>query len=112
MVHTGSDKNSYGPQMGLFTGSDTREQFLQFHAQYPIVYSLFKRFALRLLKAGHKKIGSKMIIERIRWEVTTNSIDEEGFKINNNYTPHYSRLFMKDHPQYGDCFYTKNLKNQ
>ena len=110
MVNTGQGKNSYGPQMGLFTGSDTRESFLQFHQQYPQVYTMFKRFALHLLKCGREKIGSKMIIERIRWEVTTNSKDEDGFKINNNYTPHYSRLFMQDHPQYGDCFYTKNLK--
>ncbi len=86
------------------------EQFLKFHREYPIVYRLFEQFSLQLLSKGYKKIGSKMIMERIRWEYITQSMDEQGFKINNNYTCHYARLFMKNHPEYKDCFETRTIK--
>lgn len=111
MVHTGPVKNSIGPQLGLFDGGNMHEQFLNFHQQFPQVYVLFERFALRLLRMGHKKIGSKMIIERIRWEVATGSRDVDGFKINNNYTAYYARMFMDNNKEYKDCFETRTIKN-
>lgn len=103
--------NNDGPQLDLFDpASSVHEQFLRFHLKYPQVYRFFEKFAKQLLDRGHKKIGSKMIVERIRWEVATESMDADGFKINNNYTCHYSRLFMKNNPQYGDCFETREIK--
>jgi hypothetical protein len=86
-------------------------RFTEFHEQYPQVYLLFKKFAKALIDAGNKKLGSKMIIERIRWEYKTGSKDPEGFKINNNFTAHYARLFIKDHPQYSEYFETRELKS-
>ena len=80
------------------------KRFLDFHIKYPTVYLLFERFSLQLIAAGQKKLGAKMILERIRWEIITGSKDEEGFKINNNYTAYYSREFIKHHPQYRDYF--------
>ncbi len=99
------------PQLDLFNASDSQyEKFLRFHTKYPQVYRLFVKFAKQLLDKGLQTIGSKMIIERIRWEVATESMDEDGFKINNNYTCYYSRLFMNDHPQHQGCFETREIK--
>lgn len=103
--------NDSVPQLDLFdSGSTQYEKFLRFHIKYPQVYRLFEKFAMQLISKGHKTLGSKMIIERIRWEVATESMDEDGFKINNNYTCYYSRLFMKNNPQYADCFETREIK--
>lgn len=111
MVNTGQGKNSIGPQLGLFDGGDMKEQFVKFHQQFPQVYVMFERFALHLLNRGRTKIGSKMIIERIRWEVTVNSRDVDGFKINNNYTAYYARMFMDNHKEYPECFETRTIKS-
>ncbi len=99
------------PQLDLFNPKSSQyESFLRFHIKYPQVYRLFEKFAMQLISKGHKTLGSKMIIERIRWEVATESMDEDGFKINNNYTCYYSRLFMKNNPQYADYFETREIK--
>lgn len=93
-------------QMELFVlGKSNYKNFLHFHTKYPTVYILFEKFALQLIAAGHEKLGSKMIMERIRWEISTGGAkDNDGFKINNNYTAYYSREFIKNHPQYKDYF--------
>ncbi len=85
-------------------------QFLSFHEKYPKVYDLYKAFCFQLINKAYTKIGSKMIIERIRWEIATGSKDDAGFKINNNYTAHYARLFVQEHPQYKDYFEFREIK--
>jgi len=86
------------------------DQFVRFHRQHPKVYELFKAFSLQLIKKGKTTLGAKMIIERIRWEMETGSHDEAGFKINNNYTAHYARLFMQEHKEYTGYFETREIK--
>ena len=73
---------------------------------------MFERFAKQLIEQfGYKRIGAKMIIERVRWECAINSKDKQGYKINNDYTAHYARLFIQNNPQYRDCFETRKLKS-
>ena len=97
-------------QLSLYNHDSQYEKFLSFHNKYPQVYRLFSKFANELLNRGWDKIGSKMIIERIRWEVATGSMDADGFKINNNFTCYYSRLFMNENPTKKDCFETREIK--
>jgi|SRR5579871_1937002 len=105
--------NAENFQADLFggMGRGNYKRFLDFHIKYPQVYILFEKFAKMLIEKGHKKLGSKMIIERIRWEIATGSKDQDGFKINNNYTAHYSRLFIKNNPQYKEYFEFRTIKN-
>lgn len=86
-------------------GKSIYKDFLHFHTKYPQVYLLFEKFAKQLIQAGHEKLGAKMIMERIRWEISTGGAkDDDGFKINNNYTAYYSRLFIKKNPQFENYF--------
>lgn len=103
----------YIPQGNLFAANDQGNylKFLVFHSEHPVVYRLFEKFALQLIANGQEKLGAKMIIERIRWEMSTNSKDTAGFKINNNYTCYYSRLFIKNHPQHSEKFEFREIKN-
>jgi len=76
--------------------------FAQYHAKNPQIYEEFKRFTFELISAGHRRLGSKQIIERIRWEsmITTDGI----YKVNNNYTVDYVYLFEHDYPGYAGIF--------
>lgn len=68
----------------------------------PQVWEYFKLFSLQMLNRGYKRIGSKMIFERIRWETM---ISGDGtFKVNNNYTPYYSRKFEHEYPEHEGVF--------
>jgi len=49
-----------------------------------------------------KYYSAKAIIELIRWDSTSSSNGE--FKINNNLAPLYTRIFVKEYPQYHEHF--------
>lgn len=68
----------------------------------PQIWQYFKQFSLQMLNRGYKRIGSKMIFERIRWE--TMITGDGTFKVNNNYTPYYARKFERLFPEYEGVF--------
>lgn len=83
-----------------------QEKFNAFHAANPHVYTMFKRFAYEAFKAGARKISSKLIIERIRWETTVSTtgagwhvVGKKKFLIDNRFTCWYARLFINDFPR-------------
>ena len=86
-------------------------EFARFHADNPLIYSLYVKYAYQLRDAGRENYGSKAIIERIRWHVNveTNSADE--FKINNNHTAYYARMLMIDHPELAGDFRTRSARD-
>lgn len=83
--------------------------FKKFHTDNPEIYKLFKEFTFTAISRGHKKLSSEMIINRIRWETNIMTNDKD-YKINNNYKPFYSRMFMSDHPEYKEFFYKRTSK--
>ena len=84
------------------------DQFLQYHRTNPQIYREFKRMALATIAKGFKHYSAKGIFEIIRWHTGVQGSD--GFKVNNNYTPYYARLFEKEHPQYKGFFFTRESK--
>lgn len=92
---------------GLFDALDVRtleERFWDFHDENPRVYELFDRFAMEAVRAGRTRIGAKMLIERMRWYTTVEAVDTDGWKLNNNYTAFYARLWVEDHPEHAELF--------
>lgn len=94
-------------QIDLFNDTK-RDKFNEFHRDNPGVYKLFKKFAFQLIEAGCKRLGSKQIIERIRFE-TAIKTQGDDFKINNNHTCFYSREFCKEFPEHLDKFSFKQI---
>ena len=90
---------------------EIQQRFEKFDKKNPKVYELFKKFSLKLASRGHTRVGSKLIIERIRWEAMTSTVSEDEFKINNNYTSRYARKFVKDFPQHWNLFELRGLKS-
>ena len=83
-----------------------RTSFKQYHLDNPQVYSEFKRLAFQLINRGYIRLGSKQIFEVIRWQTMVSGNDK--FKVNNNYTSDYARMFELDYPIYSGYF-TKRL---
>ncbi len=83
-------------------------EFWVFHRENPYIYRLFERFALAVVNRGYEHFGARDIIHRIRWETNVETNDPE-FKINNNHSPYYGRLWMRDHNMPG-FFRTREIK--
>ena len=79
------------------------QQFRVFHEANPEVYKMFERFTFDAIYRGHQRLSAEMIINRIRWE-TKIVTDNDDYKINNNYKPFYSRLFIAQNPHHKDFF--------
>jgi hypothetical protein len=85
--------------------------FQQYHERNPQIYEEFKRFAFLLINRGHKKIGSKQVFERIRWESMIERT--ERYKCNNNFTADDARKLESDFPYLEGIFYhrARRIKN-
>lgn len=93
-------------QFGL-SGNNARD-FLAYHAENMNIWKKYEAEALRLIDLGAKRLGSKMIFENLRTDPTLNTQAE--FKVQNNYTPHYARVFALKYPQHADKFVFKKCK--
>jgi hypothetical protein len=82
------------------------EDFKTFHKENPEVYKLFSRFAYEAINKGHTRLSAEMIINRIRWETSVVTTDKD-YKINNDYKPFYSRMFMVQNPKYNLFFHKR-----
>lgn len=73
---------------------DLWSKFEKWHFANFHVWQLFRTYADQVRATGRSKYSARAIIHRIRWhvEIDTNSVDE--FKINNNWSPYYARLYM------------------
>jgi hypothetical protein len=98
-----------GPQPSLFDRVD-QSKFEEYHRDNPQVYEMFKRFTFEKISRGAKHVGAKAVLERVRWETSVSG--DDGFKVNNNYTAAYARLFAKDFPQHKDLFRTRKARIQ
>lgn len=81
--------------------------FIDRHKRDKYIWKLFEQYALKAAQKD-KKIGAKAIMERVRWEC---EIEDSGeFKINNDYTSYYARVFAIAHPEYADFFEFRQVK--
>lgn len=96
------------------TGKSIEQSFREYFKKNPHIYREFEKRAFQLIKAGNKKISSKMIINNIRWSVATKEIDttNESYAINDAYTPYYARVFVHFHPQYADRFELRKIRSK
>lgn len=78
--------------------NELEERFAAFHAENPHIASELEERAVRLLRAGRKRIGVKMIVEALRydWAIRTDAPD---YKINNSFASAYARLLIFRRPE-------------
>ena len=86
------------------------ERFEAFHAANPQVAAALEHYAAQWLAAGHRKVGVKALVERLRWESGIQSSGEGGYRLNNVLTSRYARLLIQRHPEWSDAIETRQLK--
>ena len=91
--------------------NDNKSKFEEFHQKNPLVYELVKLYSKQAIDAGHKHYGIQSIFERIRWHTGVET-QGDSFKMNNNFTSFYSRMFMDDFPQHEGFFRTRKHPNK
>jgi hypothetical protein len=84
-----------------------KEDFIKYDNENPQVWEKFKYFTLQAIRSGRNNMGSKAIMERIRWYTMVETSSKDVFKINNNYSAFYARKFMKKHPRFDGFFRTR-----
>ena len=57
-----------------------RDRFIKFNRDNPHVFDLYEKFAFELINKGYKRLGSKMIIERIRWETMIKTTSDRDWE--------------------------------
>lgn len=85
----------------------TRRLFIDFHKANPDVWKQFERFALEACRLG-LKYSAKAIMERVRWHCEVENNQE--FKVNNNFTAYYARIFAAKYPEHSKIFEFREVK--
>lgn len=94
------------------TGKSIYEAFTEFHSRNPEVYKRFKEIVWLLVNKGKQKLSSKLIINFIRWELYVETTDDScPYRINDAYTAHYVRLFIKEFPEMEKYFELRALRS-
>ena len=91
------------------TGKTIEQAFKEFDKENPAVYDQFKIYFNMLKEKGVKKTSSKMILNRIRFEVYMETTGKP-YRINDCFTSHYARKFVKEYPHFKDFFEFRKLK--
>ncbi len=82
-----------------------REDFIRFHNAHPEFWKVFVGHTVRLRNRGFKRYSARTLIELIRFHADVGDIKRlTGFKINNNHTPFYARVFSLLYPECGGFF--------
>ena len=79
---------AYEPEASL------ADRFAAFHAANPHVADALEQLAGQWFAAGHRKVGMKALVERLRWE---SGIRTEGsaYRVNNSHVSFYARLLLE-----------------
>lgn len=71
------------------------------------IWFMFERYTLDAIHA-QRKLGAKAVMERVRWESEIERNQE--FKVSNNWTAYYARIFSIKHPAHRNYFDFKQVK--
>jgi len=95
-------------QLNLFTPDPKQAKFERYHAENPEIWESFKEATFALIKVGRKHFSADAILHSIRFNTALRG--GKDFKINNNYSSMYSRLFTANFPEHKDFFEQRILK--
>lgn len=89
------------------------DQFRDFHSRNPQVYQMFKEVSNRLISRSVPHLSSKFIWEIVRYEVYMHVDRREWdkYKLNNNFTAYYGRMFVEEFPEFKKKFEFRTIKS-
>lgn len=93
----------------LFPDDRREEGFWNFHLKNPEIWRLFQKFCAELTQAGRKRYSARAIFHRIRWHYAISTTDPE-FKICNNWSPFYAKMWLTLNPHHPNFFQLKKRR--
>jgi len=81
------------------------ERFKSIHKERPKIYEVFQKVTFELMKRGYDRYSAYGIMHIVRFKIWQPGVDmrpDEDYKISNNMTPFYARLFLRDFPEHQD----------
>jgi len=78
------------------------KNFLEFHTANPHIYEYYKEKIHKAVQSGRDVYSIQLITEENRWE--------KRYRISNNHTAYYARLFIEENPQYKSFFKLRPVK--
>jgi len=81
--------------------------FKTYHKNNPHIYDTFESITLELIGLGRTQFAVRNILGKMRWDMAISGNDE--YKINENYSAYYGRLFEEKHPSYEGFFRKKSI---
>lgn len=99
-------------QLLTFAESAVYDAFLDFYRANPSFYLRFRDKAMEAMRAGYKKYSAYRIVEIVRWDYDLATVSTDGFKINNNTIPFFSRLLaLREPEQFAEFFEFRTSKH-
>lgn len=95
------------PIVEVSTHGTISERFERFHAANPHVYAHLVALTRELVELGHKRVGLKMIWERLRLSLRTSG---DKYRLNNSFTALYAREIMSREPDLAGVFETRDRR--
>lgn len=80
-----------------------RDRFRKFHEKNPHVFDEFEKKSFEIINTGRPRYSAMRIIQAIRWDEDKKTTGDV-FKINNDFTPIYSRMFTDKWPEFDGFF--------
>jgi len=90
----------------------TIKKFLAYHAAHPGIWQAFEAGCLQVARKG-KRFGFKAVMEHVRWSVEIEGTEIDGqrtFKVDNDFTAYYGRIFIAKYPDLREQFEIRSLK--
>lgn len=84
------------------------KRFKAYHLKHPEIYLQFREMALQIRNTGKTKYSAWTIINVIRWNYDL--MNDEVFKINNDFIALYARLFIHHNPHFEGFFELRTMK--
>lgn len=105
---------SHNAASGLYLkkmSDDLKTKWWIWHRDNREVYDAFEKIALELIQEGYARYSSDGILHIVRYSLNRKKKESERYKINNNWSAYYSRLFTHYHPEHSDFFETRELRS-
>ncbi len=97
-----------GAQLSLWRPGEKHEVLYREHrSKYPAVYRRLVVMAREAKAQGWKRIGVRLLWERLRWEYGPNARDRYGFSMNDWLTRFYARDLMAENEDLRGLFETR-----
>lgn len=89
---------------------NTALNVLEYMKENRHIWKAYQDYCLKIVAQGARRIGSKAVIELLRYNESGGDWTKyEDYKINNNYASYFARLFVAKFPEHKGLFLFRTI---